>query len=51
VTSDLGKYADVVLSAYGGSLVMLVVIVVISLARGRRVRAEMRNIEKSRSKQ
>ncbi|MEX0278567.1 MAG: heme exporter protein CcmD [Ruegeria sp.] len=42
---DLGKYADTVLSAYGASLVLLVVLVAFSLVRGRKVRSEMEKIE------
>ena len=42
---DLGKYADAVLSAYAASLVLLVAIVVLSVWRGRKVRAEMRDVE------
>lgn len=42
---ELGKYASVVLSAYGGSLFLLVVLVLMSLRRGRKVRAEMERIE------
>ncbi|WP_193747408.1 heme exporter protein CcmD [Ruegeria sp. ANG-S4] len=42
---DLGKYADTVLSAYGASLILLVVLVAFSLVRGRKVRAEMEKIE------
>ena len=42
---DLGKYADAVLSAYAVSLVLLMAIVVLSLWRGRRVRAAMQEIE------
>ena len=43
---DLGKYADAVLSAYAVSIVLLVAIVAMSLWRGQRVRAEMRDAEK-----
>jgi len=43
---DLGKYADTVLSAYGVSLLLLLVLVWLSLRRGRKVRAEMAEIEK-----
>ena len=43
---DLGKYADVVLSAYGVSIVLLVAIVALSLWRGRHVRAEMEEAER-----
>lgn len=42
---DLGKYADTVLSAYGVSLLLLVVLVVMSIRRGRKVRAEMEKVE------
>jgi heme exporter protein D len=42
---DLGKYAEAVLSAYAVSIALLVGIVVLSLWRGRRVRAEMRKAE------
>ena len=42
---DLGKYADAVLSAYAASIVLLVVIVAMTLVRGRKVRAEMDKIE------
>lgn len=42
---DLGKYADAVLSAYAVSITLLVAIVAISLWRGRRVRAQMRDVE------
>lgn len=42
---DLGKYADTVLSAYGASLALLGALIVLSLWRGRRVRAEMEQVE------
>nr|WP_170610199.1 heme exporter protein CcmD [uncultured Ruegeria sp.] len=42
---DLGKYADTVLSAYAASIVLLVALVVFSVLRGRKVRAEMEKIE------
>ena len=42
---DLGKYADAVLSAYAASIVLLLAIVVLTLWRGRRVRAEMERVE------
>jgi len=42
---DLGKYADAVLSAYAVSILLLVAIVAISLWRGRRVRAALRDVE------
>lgn len=42
---DLGKYAVTVLSAYGASIFLLVALVVLSLRRGRKVRAEMERIE------
>ncbi|MEL7132897.1 MAG: heme exporter protein CcmD [Pseudomonadota bacterium] len=43
---DLGKYADAVLSAYAVSVVLLVAIVALTLWRGRKVRAEMENVER-----
>lgn len=42
---DLGKYGDTVLAAYAASLVLLVLLVALSLWRGRRVRAEMKEVE------
>ena len=42
---DLGKYADAVLSAYAASIVLLIVIVAMTLIRGRKVRAEMDAME------
>lgn len=42
---DLGKYSSTVLSAYGASLLMLVVLVLLSLRRGRKVRTDMEMIE------
>lgn len=42
---DLGKYSDTVLSAYGASITLLVALVVLSVLRGRKVRAEMEKIE------
>ncbi|OWU77995.1 hemagglutination activity protein [Marinibacterium profundimaris] len=42
---DLGKYADTVLSAYAVSIVVLIALVVLSVWRGRRVRAELKQVE------
>lgn len=42
---ELGKYAVSVLSAYGATAVLLVVLVAATLLRGRRVRAEMQRTE------
>ncbi len=47
---DLGKYGDTVLSAYGASLALLVLLVGMSLWRGRKVRAEMARIEQRMSR-
>ena len=38
---ELGKYAVEVLSAYAASLVLLAALVVLTLRRGRRARAEL----------
>ena len=46
---DLGKHADTVLSAYGASIALLVLLVLVSVIRGRRVRAEMKRMEKRRA--
>ncbi len=43
---DLGKYADTVISAYVASILLLALLVAVSLWRGRRVRAEMADLEK-----
>lgn len=45
---DLGKYATEVLLAYGVSLALLAVLVLLTLARGRKVRAELRAFEAAR---
>lgn len=42
---DLGKYADTVAWAYAVSILLLVVLVVMSLRRGRKVRTEMEELE------
>jgi heme exporter protein D len=47
---DLGKYADTVISSYVASLVLLALLVVLSVRRGRKVRAEMQALEKRMSK-
>ncbi|MCY4300688.1 MAG: heme exporter protein CcmD [Aestuariivita sp.] len=46
---DLGKYTDVVLSAYGASVVLLTMIVVVSVLRGRKIRADMHRMESKRN--
>ncbi|OIQ26149.1 MAG: heme exporter protein CcmD [Alphaproteobacteria bacterium MedPE-SWcel] len=42
---DLGKYGDTVLSAYGVSLLLLLVLLVLTLRRGAKVRAALRDVE------
>ncbi len=42
---DLGKYGDTVLSAYGVSIALLIVLVGLSLWRGRRVRSALAEVE------
>lgn len=42
---DLGKYADVVLGAYGASLVLLIALVALSLWRARAARAALAEVE------
>ncbi|MFY9237453.1 MAG: heme exporter protein CcmD [Roseovarius sp.] len=43
---ELGKYAVEVLSSYAVSLAMIIALVWISMARARRVRAELSALEK-----
>ena len=45
---DLGKYAVAVLTAYGASLGLLTLLVLVMVWRGRRVRAEMAEVEAGR---
>jgi len=42
---DLGKYGDTVMSAYAASILLLLVLVALSVWRGRKVRAEMDRVE------
>ena len=42
---DLGKYADTVLWSYVASIGLLAVLIVLSIMRGRKVRAEMEKVE------
>ena len=42
---DLGKYGETVLSAYAASLLLLGVLVVLTLWRGKRVRRMMEDLE------
>lgn len=46
---DLGKYAVEVISAYGVSLLLLAGLVLLSLRKGRRARADLARIEASRN--
>ncbi|EPX76262.1 heme exporter protein CcmD [Salipiger mucosus] len=45
MTPDLGKYAFAVLGSYVVSLVLIAAVIVLSLVRSRRVRAELKRIE------
>ncbi|MBO9435461.1 heme exporter protein CcmD [Ruegeria sp. R13_0] len=47
---DLGKYADAVLWSYAASILLLLALVVFSVIRGRKVRAEMEKIEQRMSR-
>ncbi len=47
---DLGKYAETVLSAYAASILLLVVLIVFSILRGRKIRAEMDRVEQRMSR-
>lgn len=46
---DLGKYADAVLSAYAVSLVLLFVLVLMSLRKGRAARRTLEKVERKGS--
>lgn len=45
---DLGKYAVEVLSAYGAALALLLLLVLVSLRRARRVKADLAEVEARR---
>lgn len=42
---ELGKYAAAVLSSYGVTIALLIVLVALSLRRARKVRARLRQVE------
>lgn len=42
---ELGKYASAVLSSYGISLALLVLLVAVSVRRSRKVKAELARVE------
>lgn len=42
---DLGKYADIVMSAYFGALLLLCALIGVTIWKGRRVKAQLRAIE------
>ncbi|WP_198662599.1 heme exporter protein CcmD [Primorskyibacter marinus] len=42
---DLGKYADVVLSSYAVSILLIVALVGVSIWRARRIKAELDRVE------
>lgn len=46
---DLGKYAEAVLSSYAISLALIVVLIVASMMRSRRVKAQLDEVEKRRN--
>ncbi len=46
---DLGKYSVWVLSAYGVSLTLLAVIVLVSIAQSRRTLSDLRQMEEGRA--
>lgn len=43
---DLGKYANAVLSSYAVSIALILLIVVVSVMRARKVRAQLDEVEK-----
>ena len=42
---DLGKYGEAVLSSYGISLALLIGLVVLSVLRARKVKAQLQEVE------
>ncbi len=42
---DLGKYADTVLSAYAVSIVLILGLVVVSVMRAKKVKADLQSVE------
>ncbi len=47
---ELGKYAEAVLSSYAVSLLLILALVVLSIRRSRKVKAELDEIETRRRK-
>ena len=47
---ELGKYAGTVLSSYAVSLALIVLLIVVSVLRSRRVKAELQRIEERQKK-
>ncbi|WP_372614314.1 heme exporter protein CcmD [Aquicoccus sp.] len=45
---DLGKYAEAVLSSYAVSILLIVALVVLSVRRSRKVKAQLDDIETRR---
>lgn len=43
---DLGKYAEAVLSSYAVSIALIILLVIASVARARRVKRELESVEK-----
>ncbi len=43
---DLGKYAEAVLSSYAASLLLLTVLVLMTVRRGRKARRDLEAVEK-----
>lgn len=43
---ELGKYADAVLSAYGVSILLILVLVIVTLRKGRAARIALERVEK-----
>ncbi|MEP5151902.1 heme exporter protein CcmD [Planktotalea sp.] len=46
---DLGKYSDTVLSAYGATIVLLVLLVLVSVWQSRRAKAALAEVEARRN--
>lgn len=46
---ELGKYAEAVLSAYGASIALLILLVGVSVWQARRAKAALNDVEKRRN--
>jgi heme exporter protein D len=46
---ELGKYADTIMSAYAATIILMGVLIVLSIARARKVKKQLAEIEARRN--